>query len=58
MLGEAREEPVQIMAIELPREGSGGLFVTLLWKATRRSAKASRSAKSLGVRILRWTTEK
>jgi hypothetical protein len=30
MLGEAREEPVEIMAGELPGEGSGGLLVTFL----------------------------
>ena len=30
MLGEAREEPVEIMASELPSEGSGSLLVTLL----------------------------
>src|SRR5215208_1452146 len=30
MLGEAREEPVETMASELPSEGSGSLLVTLL----------------------------
>ena len=30
MLGEAREEPIEITASELPGEGSGRLLVTLL----------------------------
>jgi hypothetical protein len=57
MLGQAREEPVKIMAGELPGKRLGGLLVALL-ESDQAFEQDLKIGETVGVRTLRCTTEK